>query len=209
MRTVTEYNFTANADMTYDFTIQVELVGGVYFDMQLAAGWNMVSFPCIPVDPSFANIFSAIGYYQVLTWDGTSYITPTMAEAGKGYWVLVLANTTVTITNGIPVEMYERDLSPGWSMIGSIINCTVDADLVFPAFYQLLTWDGSSYVSTTTIEPGKGYWAVVLDPTHIVVDESCSISSESVHTNPSSSDLVITTSDSQKIQMPILARDTQ
>lgn len=61
---------------------------------------------------------------------------------------------------------------PAESMIGSIYNCTVNATKVFPGYYQLLTWSGTSYVPVTTIEPGKGYWALVLEPTHIVVDPS-------------------------------------
>jgi hypothetical protein len=30
----------------------------------------MVSFPYIPDDASFSGIFSDVGFYQVLTWDG-------------------------------------------------------------------------------------------------------------------------------------------
>ena len=173
MRQVTEYWFTAESGITYGFTI---CVGGCYFDLQLSAGWNMVSFPCIPRDdPSFSNILSDVGFYQVLTWDGISYVTPENVECGRGYWILVLEETTIEIKCGIPCSKYELDLPPGWSMIGSIITCTVDPDCVFPGFYQLLTWDGAGYIPSTTIEPGKGYWALVLEPTHIIVDESCCI----------------------------------
>ena len=129
----------------------------------------MISFPCIPDDPSFSSIFSGLPFYQVLTWDGSSYVTPTVAEAGVGYWVLVLEETTITIENADPVTSYTKSLPAGWSMIGSIYQETVDASTVFPGFYQLLTWDGSSYVSSTTIEQGKGYWALVLEPTTITV----------------------------------------
>jgi len=140
--------------------------------LALSGGWNMVSFPCIPMDDaSFSNIFNGIGYYQVLTWDGVSYVPldpSDQAEAGKGYWVLVLEDAIVTIY-GMPVESYELDLPTGWSMIGSIYPCTVDANLVFPSTYQLLTWDSTGYVTVTTIEPGKGYWVLLFEPTHIVV----------------------------------------
>jgi hypothetical protein len=115
------------------------------------------------------NIFRDIGYYQVLTWDETSYVKPSVAEIGRGYWVLVLEETTVNVTAGAPVESYELDLPAGWSMIGSIYDSTVDASTVFPGYYQLLTWSGTSYVTATTIEPGKGYWALVLAPTHVDV----------------------------------------
>jgi hypothetical protein len=138
------------------------------FDLNLNAGWNMASFPVIPANTSFSSIFSGVGHYQVLTWSGTSYVAPTNVEAGRGYWVLVLSATTVDIT-GLPVESYERDLPAGWSMIGSVYGTAVDAETVFPDYYQLLTWSGTSYIAATTIEPGKGYWALVLTPTQIKV----------------------------------------
>ena len=173
MRETTEYCFFAESDVRYCFTIRV--ARGCYFDLPLSAGWNMVSFPCLPADATWDDVLGACGFYQVLAWDGTGYITPPNPEFGVGYWVLVLEPCTVTITNGIPCESYECCLGAGWSMIGSIITCTVDADCVFPGFYQLLTWDGASYVPSTTIEPGKGYWALVLEETCIVVDDSCCV----------------------------------
>ena len=54
-------------------------------------------------------------------------------------------------------------------MIGSVIGKAVNADEVFPGFYQLLTWDGTSYITSAVIEPGKGYWALVLESTTITV----------------------------------------
>jgi hypothetical protein len=129
----------------------------------------MVSFPVLPDDVSFSSVFSGMGYYQIIAWSGTSYVTPTTVEAGRGYWVLVLSSTTLNIT-GTPVYSYEADLPAGWSMIGSVYDVTVDAADVFPDYYQLVTWSGTSYVTATTIEPSKGYWALVLTPTHITVD---------------------------------------
>ena len=160
------YDLTENSDGSFNVTIIPE----VDYELELFAGWNMVSFPALPDDPSFSSIFADVGFYQVLTWDGSSYVTPTAAEAGVGYWILVLEETTITIKNADPVTSYTKLLPAGWSMIGSIYEQTVNSDDVFPGFYQLLTWDGSSYVTSTTIEPGKGYWALVLEPTTIFVE---------------------------------------
>jgi YVTN family beta-propeller protein len=137
-------------------------------DLVLNAGWNMVSFPILPADTSFASIFSGKGYYQVLTWSGTSYVTPSDVEAGKGYWILVLSDTTISI-EGNPVNSYSSDLPAGWSMIGSVNGGVVNCASVFLGYYQMLTWTGTSYTTATTIEPGKGYWALVLTPTHITI----------------------------------------
>ena len=140
-------------------------------ELTLDPGWSMISFSALPEDAAFSSIFSDVGFYQVLTWDGTSYISPTTAKAGVCYWVLVLEETAVNIEDTEPVASYTRTLPAGWSMIGSIYDQTVDADDVFPGFYQLLTWDGSGYVTSTIIEPGKGYWALVLELTPINVGE--------------------------------------
>jgi hypothetical protein len=149
---------------TWNFTTYSTVV----YHMNLNAGWNMVSFPVIPSNTSFASIFAGKGYYQVLTWSGTSYTTPTNVEAGRGYWVLVLSATTLDIT-GVPVASYSLTLPAGWSMIGSIYGKTVNAGTVFSGYYQLLTWSGTSYITATTIEPGKGYWTLVLFSTPITV----------------------------------------
>jgi hypothetical protein len=149
MRQASSYSFQATADITYSFIIQV--ITNTQFTLHLSAGWNMVSLPIIPSNPSFSNIFSNVGYYQVLTWNGNGYVTPTTVEAGKGYWVLVLDNAIITIT-GTPVTSYQLNVQPGWSMIGSIDGKPVSANSLFDGqFYQLLTWNGSQYITTTTI----------------------------------------------------------
>jgi hypothetical protein len=178
MRAQTECALSAEFDITYPYTITV---GPTSYDLQLSAGWNLVSFAILPMDTAFTSIFSEVGFYQVYTWEGSSYVVPDAAEAGWGYWVLVLADTTVRIT-GTPVMSYERDLPAGWSLIGSIYPGAVDADLAFPGYYQLYAWDGTKYVAATTIDPWKGYWALVLEPTPLVVDESCCPASETDHT---------------------------
>ena len=73
----------------------------------------MVSFPCLPENSSFSSIFSDVGFYQVLTGDGSSYVTPSVAEAGVGYWVLVLEETTLSIENAEPVTTYTKSLPAG------------------------------------------------------------------------------------------------
>jgi len=140
------------------------------YSLHLKIGWTMVSFPVVPINRSFASVFNGVDYYEILTWGGTSYLAPSEVEAGRGYWALVLAEITVNITYGLPVEYYEKESPADWSMIGSVNGKSVNASSVFPGYYQLVTWSGTSYTTAATIEPGKGYWALVLSPTHIVVD---------------------------------------
>jgi hypothetical protein len=173
--------FTVNASTYFNETQTLTIPQGIgthtiqfesAFVFHLSAGWNMISFPVIPNNSSFASIFNGAGYYQILTWSGTSYVTPADAEAGCGYWALVLGDTELTVS-GQMVESYETSLPAGWSMIGSVYGKTVNASDVFGNdYYQLITWSGTSYVPATTIEPGKGYWALVLVPKNITVDGS-------------------------------------
>ncbi len=167
MRNVNSYSFAAAADQSYSFTVRIVIQETL--TLSLKTGWNMVSFSVIPTSgTSFDSIFHGLDYYSVRTWTGTSYTTPSNVEIGRGYWVLVLAPTTLSIT-GIPVTSYSLDLTTGWSMIGSVNQGTVSDAMVFPGFYQSLTWTDNSYISATTIEPGIGYWVVVLAPVHIDV----------------------------------------
>lgn len=172
MRKTTEYSFAAESDVTYTFAVRVFVAQNL--SLHLNAGWNMVSFPVMPKNSSFSSIFSDVGYSQVVTWSGTSYVDAKTGnvEAGRGYWVLVLSETILNVTGGAPVDNYECDLPGGWSMVGSIYNKTVDGETIFPDYYQLVTWSGTSYVDAKPvgIEPGKGYWTLVLEPTHIIVD---------------------------------------
>jgi len=137
------------------------------FDMELVSGWNMISLPVIPDNPLTSSVLSGVEYYQLVTWSGTGYVTATEFEAGRGYWLLVLSDVNVTVS-GTPVESLNLTLSPGWSMIGGLYTAVQVVD-VFPGFYQLVTWTGTGYTPATVFEPGKGYWALVLEETQIQI----------------------------------------
>ena len=131
-----------------------------------------MSFPCIPEDSQFSSILDDLSFYQVYTWSGSEYIHPENAEPGVGYWIFVAKDATLVVPNGAAVNSYTSTLDPGWNMIGSLLSYTVEADQVFPGFYQLYYWDGTNYISSDIIEPGVGYWAFVASTTEITVDEN-------------------------------------
>ena len=68
------------------------------FTLNVSAGWNMVSIPFLPQDPSAASVLSDVSFYQLVTWSGSGYVVATEFELGKGYWLLVLEDISVTIT---------------------------------------------------------------------------------------------------------------
>ena len=68
------------------------------FTLNVSAGWNMVSLPFLLQDPLASSVLSDVDFYQLVTWSGTGYVVATEFELGKGYWLLVLEDTSITIT---------------------------------------------------------------------------------------------------------------
>ena len=79
-------------------TLLTEAAPQQSFTLNLTAGWNMASLPFLPEDPSAQSVMSGAGFFQLVTWSGISYVTATEFELGKGYWLLVLEDTNITIT---------------------------------------------------------------------------------------------------------------
>jgi len=130
----------------------------------LKAGWNMVSVPLTLGNNSVSAVFPGVAV--VYTWDpvNKTYTTPTTVEPDTGYWVAVLGNETITVT-GVSVTTWTSDIKPGWNMIGSVIsnasiaNPNDNPDQSVQPFTYWWNPVARTYVLTTNIEPGKGYWA--------------------------------------------------
>jgi hypothetical protein len=125
----------------------------------------MVSLPVVPDDPAASAVMPPGVFYQLVTWTGTSYAVSAVFEAGRGYWLLVLQDVDVTVS-GQPVDSLSLGLSAGWNMVGGPID-EVEAVDVFSGFHQLVTWNGYGYQTSSSFEPGKGYWVLVLSETNI------------------------------------------
>ena len=147
-------------DYTWSFTTSSQ---NVEVELSFKVGWNMVSVPVTPTDNSTSAVFPSVA--GIFTWNATSrsYYVPTVIDPKEGYWVAVTENTTMTIS-GTPIETWTTDIKAGWNMIGSVNTSASIADpsddpdgSVIPTAYW---WDpvSKSYILTTDIEPGKGYW---------------------------------------------------
>jgi len=121
--------------------------------------WNELSVVQTGVNGSFALqwIPPATGNY-ILKFD----------LVGEGVFVdEALSRVSMSV---VPIENddLQLTLTAGWNMVSSF-DRVVSADEVFPDFYQLVTWNGAGYVSVDVLEPGKGYWALVLEETTITL----------------------------------------
>ena len=174
MRVDDNYTFEASTG-SYDFRIVVGRF--LPFTLELAQGWNMISFPVLPENPSPDAIFDS--YYVLYGWDAEdkryvihadsgSFVEPDPnVEVGVGYWVYVLEDENVDLL-GVPVNQLSLGLRQGWNLIGppyggsSIADPADDPDnSVLPWAF---TWDSGEkgYSMTQLLEAGKGYWEYAL-----------------------------------------------
>ena len=130
------------------------------FVLSLSTGWNLVSFPIMPTDTSVASVMSGITGYSVKTWSGTNYVTPTNFMAGKGYWIKVTSDETITLT-GTEVASVTLPLVTGYNVVGGP-NSIVEVSDVLSGFYVVAAWNGAGYSASTSFEPGTGYLVLVL-----------------------------------------------
>jgi len=115
---------------------QVSLQAGAY-NITLAAGWNLISFPLIPTSTNISDIISAgnlaggntanialIYHYNTtaetwMWWNGSLASTLNTIEDGLGYWVYATVDDTLTVHGteaASPCPDYP--VLTGWNMLG-------------------------------------------------------------------------------------------
>ncbi len=163
MRTMGSFDFSA--DELIEIAYNLEL-------MHLSMGWNLVSLPVVPDDPSVENIFPEPTNVWAYSAARRRYYNPTVIEPGHAYFVLSIIDTSYSVP-GAPVDTYDRRLSQGWNLIGSVYNFAgvplESADvyptgsIMGPIAYSYNTATGA-YDATSNIVAGLGYWVLVTLP---------------------------------------------
>jgi hypothetical protein len=144
------------------------------FDLSLVKGWNLVSLPIEPLDPSVGSVLDAgtaeaesralldggrgtVHSGSVWAWDGTAYVAVTEIHACTGYWIYVPAPTTVMVS-GLPVVHDALALSPGWNLCGTdrLRPAPVDARIRG----RIWIWNSATlrYLEASFLVPGHGHW---------------------------------------------------
>ena len=138
----------------------------------LHVGWNLISFPIVPVCDNISEIFdstlSTMYYYDT---DESGYISAHTPAQGKAFWLFSFIDKSYKIA-GIPVENYTIDLKTGWNMIGTV-TAPVDGESVAfdpeSYFVGMYRYTSSAYLSATELNPAIGYWVLCLEDTRITV----------------------------------------
>lgn len=153
--------------------------------LQLAAGWNLISLPTPQLDPSLSSVLTdVVAVTKVFLFENNVWMTAyrsspgwsgnlTQMVDGKAYWLYSSGAVTLTLKPK-PPSIPSYLLAQGWNMIGSSSTAPVDAYLSplqgnWSAIYR---YDASSGWETakpgalgfSQIEPGRGYWLQLQSP---------------------------------------------
>jgi hypothetical protein len=140
------------------------------FAHSLAPSWNLISLPLAPADERLHEIFPG-AMPQAFAYRGR-YIMVDSLHPGAGYWLKYDTSATVQMTGTtIPIDTIR--LNERWNLIGVSIGSVDSASLTFipPDVVQsrFYAYNGSSYVPSRTLLPGKGYWVKASQPGKIVI----------------------------------------
>jgi hypothetical protein len=151
--------------------------------VSLAAGWNLMSLPIMPIDTDIEEVLKDIDAHVVSVWyydgcegawyaykNGAEFGLETM-ETGKSYWVCTDAAVDLRLCG------YELPCPPGappcycychcWNMVGfhstTAMNLSAYLANLSPAgsLFGALTYTTTGWHSlnmSTTMNPGQGYW---------------------------------------------------
>ncbi len=163
------------------------------YDINLSAGWNLISLPLIPESSDINDIINSdnlasgnvnnidiVYHYNTSSeswdyWREKTGGTLQSIKDGNGYWVYTKTADVLT-THGLEAATAGYTLQSNWNMLGftSIEEQNYDTYLasVGEAYSVLYGWDaatGSWYCPTVNqnggkLEPGHGYWVHMSAP---------------------------------------------
>jgi expansin len=130
--------------------------------MHLHAGWNLSSIPLLAGDSRLAVLFPSVAVHA-FGYEG-SYVKADSLSTGVGYWLKCDSAATRTI-RGVSFPADTIPVVPGWNLIGSIAHAvpagSVQSSPPGIVASRFFGYDGGSYFTADTIQPGAGYWVRV------------------------------------------------
>ncbi len=138
-------------------TLVIAYTSMMSMDMEVAAGWNMVSVPVHADDMAVSSLFANATSDAFMFDNG--YQTVTEMAMGAGYWLKYDAAETVSVSgmdDAMPVAV-----NAGWNMIGgfhytaAVADLSTDpSDIIDSDFFGF----DNGYSTASELMPGHGYW---------------------------------------------------
>jgi|GEM_PF-1067527 len=154
-------NYTFTNIMT-DHSIRASFAqSSVTIHLTFNYSWNLVSLPVMTENAGVQQIFQRAVSNAFMY--SSRYLSRDTLTPGSGYWVKLSARETVNVA-GLPISAESVEVRTGWNMIGSI-SAPVPISLITSeppgiGTSGFFAYD-SSYKTTDTIRPGRGFWVKV------------------------------------------------
>ena len=121
--------------------------------------WNLVGLPVQISHESYTELFpNAIN--KTLFEYTNGYQSRQTLQPGKGYWVR-MGQSGSTMLTGASITSMDLELLQGWNLISgptaTVTESSIDDPNEILIAGSIFGFNGS-YVTTTSMEPGKGYW---------------------------------------------------
>ena len=145
-------------------------LSGMEISVSHNEGWNLIGLPLYTEDTFYQYLFPESVSGTLYGFDGT-YISEESLTEGNGYW-LRFNNAGSTTINGTPINELTISLNENWNLISGISE-TVDVasisdpgSVIVPGTVYGFT---GTYLNTSIIDPGKGYWLRAYEPGEITL----------------------------------------
>lgn len=143
----------------------------------LNGGWNLVSVPRSPSNPSVTVLFPGALSGTVNSFLSGAYTQPSTLNTGEGYWAFYGAPGSNSIS-GTSLTSASVTITTGnrWVLVGSITASVLASKLTSNPSGAIVggtlnSFNGSSYSTPTTLDPGKGYWVFVNAPCTLTISQ--------------------------------------
>ena len=127
--------------------------------VELQSGWNLIGLPLYTENTYYQYLFPGSVSGTLYGFNGT-YLPGESLTSGNGYW-LNFPDVGSTTINGTPINELTISLSQGWNLISGISEVVDVASISDPGgvivpgtLYGFL----GTYVSSSQLDPGQGYW---------------------------------------------------
>ncbi|MFP4460159.1 MAG: hypothetical protein ACLFSQ_11300 [Candidatus Zixiibacteriota bacterium] len=150
----------------------VELPGLESFELEIQAGWNLLSLPIS--SSNWDSLLFPESSEPIYTFDPVAglYVETETVELGKGFWFFSFTATTLEIENYFSTRA-SWELYPGWNIIGMpYIETEIDSietdGLLLPAY--LYNPETRIYEESSTLRYGNGYFIFAEDTVDIEIE---------------------------------------
>lgn len=168
---ILDYNYSKNSYCLYDGN-NVLVKGVTFQNITLVPGWNLISLPLIPVDPSVGAVMQGCNYNKIWTFESdqswnTTDTGLTSMDVTHGYWidrVGLPGNCELSVKGTIP-SLTQINVNSQWTLVGypSLFPELIDDILQSIPYNKIWTFEADQSWKTTdtgllAFKPGNGYW---------------------------------------------------